>query len=68
MDFAFSHHKIASLTIMTALWFAIYAIVHTLYEPTGKQNPKSILDTKNRIISIIHGLGSFFMSAKVFLT
>ena len=68
MDFSISHHKIGILAVMTAIWFAIYAAVHILYNPAGKQSRKTVLDTKNRIVSIIHGLGSFFMSVRVFLT
>lgn len=67
MDQAYSHHKTTTFIIMTAIWFALYAAVHILYAPSGKQSPKSILDTKNRIVSIVHGLGSFFMAVKVFL-
>lgn len=67
IDFACSNHKMAAFIIMTVIWFALYAIVHNFYQPAGKQNPKCILDTKNRIVSIIHGLSSFFMAVKVFL-
>jgi|688.fasta_scaffold177171_1 hypothetical protein len=60
-------HKIYLLVGMTVIWTILYIIVHIGYRPSNKINPKIVLDTKNRIISIIHGVGSFIMASIVFL-
>jgi hypothetical protein len=52
---------------MTIAWAIFYIIINISYYPTTKINPKIILDTKRRIISIIHGVGSFIMASIVFL-
>jgi hypothetical protein len=60
-------HKIYLLFGMTIVWTIFYIIVHIGYRPSNKINPQIVLDTKNRIISIIHGVGSFIMASIVFL-
>ena len=59
--------KIYLLVGMTIAWAIFYIIINISYYPTTKINPKIILDTKRRIISIIHGVGSFIMASIVFL-
>lgn len=61
-------HKLILLCIMTAIWTTLYTIVHIFYNPKQKLSRKILLDTKNRIISIIHGVSSFVMAAISFLT
>lgn len=61
-------HKIIMLIVMTILWTFLYIIVHFTYNPKQKISRKIVLDTKNRVISIIHGVGSFVMGSCCFLT
>lgn len=65
-------NKLILLVTMTAIWTTLYALVHIFYRPDPKtsksMNKKIILDTKNRIISIVHGVSSFVMAAISFLT
>lgn len=68
MEFTNSSHKLTILGFFTAIWFFLYMIINTLYGVFGKKNGKTDLDTKNRIASILHGLGSFSFSLVIFLT
>lgn len=62
-----NHHKLLTLITLTILWTAAYTLVHIFYTPKQKLSKKVILDTKNRIISIVHGVGSFVMASYCFL-
>ena len=53
-------------TVLTVNWFLLYAIVHNTFAST-QLKPKLILDTKNRIVSIVHGVLSFIMGAIEFI-
>lgn len=52
---------------MTVAWTLLYTAIHFLYKPKQKLSQKVILDTKNRFVSIIHGVASFVMAALCFL-
>lgn len=56
------NNKLIAVAVMTIIWTLLYVIVHFLYNPNKKVSKKTILDTKNRIISIVHGVGSFVMA------
>lgn len=67
IDLNDNSHKLITLCVMTVIWTILYAIVHIAYRPKQKLNKKIILDIKNRIISIVHGVSSFVMAAICFL-
>lgn len=67
IDLHDTKHKIQLLLIMTAIWTIIYTAIHLLYKPKHKLSKKVILDTKNRFVSIIHGVASFIMASYCFI-
>ena len=52
--------------ILTFNWFLLYFIVHNTFYST-KLNHSLTLDTKNRIVSIVHGILSFVMASYEYL-
>ena len=58
-------HKIYLTIILTIGWFWLYTIVHFTYQSTQLKY-KTLLDTRNRIISIVHGIGSFSLACIAF--
>ena len=58
-------HKVIFTIIMTVGWFWLYSIVHFTYQSTQLKS-KTLLDTRNRIVSIIHGVGSFTLACVAF--
>lgn len=62
-----NYHKLATLVCMTIAWAALYAAVHVLYKPSHKLSSKVVLDTKNRIISIVHGVATFIFACMTFI-
>lgn len=67
LDLHDTRHKIYSLLAMTAAWTILYTAIHILYKPKQKLSKKIILDTKNRFVSIIHGVASFVMASYCFI-
>lgn len=59
--------NIIIIGVMTIMWTALYALVHVAYRPKSLSK-KKILDTKNRIVSMIHGVLSFLLAVRVFMT
>ena len=58
-------HKAIFTILMTIGWFWLYSVVHFTYNyPQLKY--KTLLDTRNRIISIVHGVGSFTLACIAF--
>lgn len=60
-------HKLITLICMTLAWTALYAAVHVLYKPRHKLSTKVVLDTKNRVISIVHGVATFIFACMTFI-
>ena len=58
-------HKVIFTILMTIGWFWLYTVVHFAYQSTQLKY-KTLLDTRNRIISIVHGVGSFTMACIAF--
>ena len=61
-----TQHQLFVFTILIINWFLLYAIVHNTFTST-QLKPKLVLDTKNRIVSIVHGVLSFIMGAVEFI-
>lgn len=53
-----SQHQIVAFILLTINWFALYFLVNITFNPKS-MSKKNLIDTKNRIISIIHGLTAF---------
>lgn len=62
-----NHTKLYMFVGMTAAWTLLYTAIHFLYRPSVKLSPKVLLDTKNRFVSIIHGVASFIMASYCFV-
>ena len=60
-------HKVFTFVVLLISWCSLYAIVHLSYTSV-KLKRKTLLDTRNRIISIVHGVGSFVMACMTFFT
>ena len=53
-----SSHQIVALTLLSIAWVALFALVNVAY--VSKSLPKKkLIDSKNRTVSIVHGIGSF---------
>lgn len=61
-------HQLILLAVMTTIWTIFYTSIHFLFKPKTKLNKKILLDTKNRIVSIVHGVVSFILAGYCFLT
>ena len=60
-----SSHQTVALILLTIAWVALYGLVNVTY--VSKVLPKKkLIDSKNRTISIIHGIGSFFCGSYSF--
>ncbi len=51
-------HQIIAFILLLLIWFMIYALIEISFN-SKIMKKKDLLDTKNRIVSIIHGVVSF---------
>lgn len=68
MDLHNNRDQLILLVVMTTIWTALYTAIHFFYNPKQKLSKKTLLDTKNRIVSIVHGVVSFIMAGSCFVT
>ena len=62
-----AHDKGIVFFIMLVSWFSLYAAVHQSYNSIKLKN-KVVLDTRNRIVSMVHGVVSFSLACVAFTT
>jgi hypothetical protein len=53
---------------MIIMWTSLYSAIHFFWNPKTSVSKKIILDTKNRIVSIIYGLVTFVVGTYIYLT
>jgi hypothetical protein len=58
-------YQVAWIIFLFVAWVSLYASVEKKLELKGLNKKKS-LDTKNRIVAMIHGLTTFFLGAYSF--
>lgn len=62
-----SQHQMVAFILLTINWFALYILVNFTFNPKSLSK-KNLIDSKNRIISIIHGVTAFCLGSYDFLT
>jgi hypothetical protein len=60
------HHKLFLCTVLVLCWSVIYTVVNLSFN-FKTLNKKKSDDTKNRIVSIAHGILTFWMAATQYL-
>ena len=68
LDLSHNHqHQWVAFILLTVNWFTLYWLVNIMFNPKSLSK-KNLIDTKNRIISIIHGVTAFTFGTYDILT
>lgn len=58
-------HKVLMIVLLTIGWFWLYSLVHFTYQ-SKQLKYNTLLDTRNRIVSMVHGVISFLLACIAF--